>query len=79
VDENLVDAVLRQRVTRQMDAYEPGTQVTSITPVTNQTNDGIASLEIDFAPTLQASPVRRVADAAVIKVGGSVVEVPANG
>ncbi len=79
VDENLVDAELRQRVTRQMDVYEPGTEVTSITPVLNQTNDGIASLEIDFAPVLQASPVRRVSDAAVIKVGGSVVEVPANG
>lgn len=79
VDENLVDAELRQRVTRQMDVYEPGTEVTTITPVVNQTNDGIASLEIDFAPVLQASPVRLIADAAVIKVGGTVVEVPVNG
>lgn len=79
VDENLVDAELRQRVTRQMDVYEPGTEVTAITPVVNQTNDGIASLEIDFAPVLQASPVRVSADAAVIKVGGTVVEVPVNG
>lgn len=79
VDENLVDAELRQRVTRQMDAYEPGTEVTAITPVVNQTNDGIASLEIDFAPVLQASPVRVSSDAAVIKVGGTVVEVSVNG
>lgn len=79
VDENLVDAELRQRVTRQMDVYEPGTEVTNITPVLNQTNDGIASLEIDFAPVLQASPVRSIADAAVIKVGGTVVEVATNG
>ncbi len=79
VDENLVDAELRQRVTRQMDVYEPGTEVTTITPVLNQTNDGIASLEIDFAPVLQASPVRRISDAAVIKVGGTVVEVATNG
>ncbi len=79
VDENLVDAELRQRVTRQMDVYEPGTEVTTITPVLNQTNDGIASLEIDFAPVLQASPVRSIADAAVIKVGGTVVEVATNG
>lgn len=79
VDENLLDAELRQRVTQQMDVYEPGTQVTAITPVVNQTNDGIAALEIDFAPVLQASPTRSISDAAVIKVGGTVVEVPANG
>lgn len=79
VDENLADAELRQRVAQQMDTYEPGTAVTAVTPVLNQSNDGIASLEIDFAPVLQASPVRQVADAAVIKVGGTVKEVPANG
>lgn len=79
VGDSIVDAQLRQKVTEQMDLYEPGTRITTITPVTNDANDGIASLEIDFAPVLQASPTRVVSDAAVIQVGGTVKEVPANG
>src|SRR5260221_9154750 len=35
VSDDLVDAELRQRVTQQMDAYEPGTVVTAITPQMN--------------------------------------------
>lgn len=79
VSDDLVDAELQQRVTQQMDSYEPGTVVTSITPQMNNSNDGIASLEIDFAPVLSASPARQISDAAIIKVGGTVREVPANG
>lgn len=79
VSDDLVDAELQQRVTQQMDAYEPGTVVTAITPQMNNSNDGIASLEIDFAPVLSASPARQISDAAIIKVGGTVREVPANG
>lgn len=79
VGESLVDTELRQIVTDQMDMYEPGTTVTAITPVTSEANDGIASLDVNFAPILQASPTRVVADAAVINVGGTVKEVPVNG
>lgn len=79
VSDNLLDTELRQRVTTQMDQYEPGTTVTAITPTTDNSNDGIASLEVDFAPVLQASPTRVAADAAIIEIGGTVREVPANG
>lgn len=79
VSEGLVDAELQQRVTQQLDAYEPGTVVSAITPQLNASNDGIASLEIDFTPVLSASPARQISDAAIIKVGGTVREVPASG
>lgn len=79
VSENVVDAELRQRVEQQMDSYEPGTEIIAINPVTDSSNDGIAELEIDFAPVLQASPDRIAVDSAVIKVGGTVEEVPING
>lgn len=79
VSDNLVDAELQQRVTQQLDAYEPGTVVRAITPQLNKSNDGIASLEIDFTPVLSASPARQISDAAIIKVGGTVREVPASG
>lgn len=79
VGDSLVDTELKQIVTDQMSTYEPGTTVTSITPVTSDANDGISSLDIDFAPILYASPTRVVADAAVIRVGGTVKEVPVNG
>lgn len=79
VGESLVDTELRQLVTDQMGKFEPGTVVTAINPVTSEANDGVASLDIEFAPLLQASPARVVADAAVIRVGGTVKEVSVNG
>jgi phage baseplate assembly protein W len=79
VSETLIDAELRQRVEQQLSTYEPGTEIVAINPVTDSANDGIAELEIDFAPVLQASPDRIAVDSAVIKVGGTVKEVPING
>lgn len=79
VSDTLVDAELQQRVSQQMEAYEPGTRMTAMTPHIDNSNDGIASLEIDFEPVLQASPQRQAVDSAVILVGGTVREAPNNG
>lgn len=79
VGDDLVGAELRQLVTQQLDTYEPGTTITALTPVIDQANDGIAALEVDFAPILQASPTRQISDRAIIEVGGTVREIPASG
>lgn len=74
VSSTTVDAELQQRVISQMEAYEPGTRMTAITPHLDDSNNGIASLEIDFVPVLQATVQRQAVDSAVIQVGGTVRE-----
>lgn len=66
-------------VTQQLNIYEPGIQIISVTPETSQSNDGLAKVAVNYAPTLQASTVRAVADVVTIEVGGTVKEVTTDG
>jgi phage baseplate assembly protein W len=79
VADTMVIAELRDMVTQQLNLYEPGITIKSVKPITNGTHDGLAEIQVDYAQTLQASAARAVADAAVIKVGGTVEEVTGNG
>ena len=79
VADSLITAELRDLVTQQLNTYEPGLNVTSVTPVTDNAKDGIASIHVNYTPTVFASAARSVADTAIIKVGGTVEEVTVSG
>lgn len=79
VSDSLVTAELREMITQQLSTYEPGLQVTGITPIVDKANDGIADIRVDYTPIVQASAVRAVADTAIIKIGGTVEEVTVSG
>lgn len=75
----LVAAEISTLVTQQLNSYEPGLQVLSVTPVTDQSNDGVASINVSYAPQLQASSVASTANVVTIEVGGTVTEVTTSG
>lgn len=77
--DTLVVAELRDQVTQQLSTYEPGVNVLGVTPVTNNTKDGRAEIQVNYQPVLQGSAIRAVTDTAVIEVGGTVMEVNLNG
>lgn len=79
VADTLVTAELRDRVTDQLNAYEPGLNVTSVNTETREAKDGLAKLQVEYAPILKASTARSVADTAIIEVGGTVKEVTSIG
>lgn len=66
-------------VTQQLSTYEPGINVTSVVPVVDTANDGIATINVNYTPILQASTARAVADVVTIQVGGTVTEVTSSG
>ena len=76
---NLVAAEISTLVTQQLNSYEPGLQVLSVVPVTDQSNDGIASIDVSYTPQLQASSVASTANVVTIQVGGTVTEVTTSG
>lgn len=77
--DTLVVAELRDQVTQLLGTYEPGINVLSVTPVTNDSKDGKAEIRVNYQPVLQGSVARAVTDTAVIEVGGTVKEVNLNG
>lgn len=79
VADTLVTAELREMVSQQLNTYEPGLNVVSVTPATEVANDGVASIHVEYTPILHASAVRAVADTAIIKIGGTVEEVTVSG
>ena len=79
VEDSLVVAELRDSVTNQLNSYEPGLNVLSVSPVTHNSKDGISELKVDYTPIVKASAVRSVADVAVIEVGGTVKQVTLTG
>lgn len=76
---NFIATELSGLVTQQLNAYEPGIQILSVAPETQESNNGVARVAVNYAPTLSASPARSVADVVTIKVGGTVTEVTSNG
>jgi len=66
-------------VTQQLNTYEPGIQTLSVTPETNESNNGVAKVKVNYAPVLQASTVRAIADVVTIQIGGTITEVTSNG
>lgn len=75
----LLTQELTGSVTDQLNTYEPGLQIISVVPDPNGSNDGIAGVTVNYAPILQASTTRPVADVVTIEVGGTVKEVTTGG
>lgn len=79
VSDSLVIAQLRDQVIQQLNLYEPGITVQTVTPISSGNNDGLAEIQVNYSPVLQASAAASAASVAVIKVGGTVEEVVING
>lgn len=75
----MVATELSGMVAQQLATYEPGITVNSVTPVVGSSNDGIAAINVNYSPILQASTARAVADVVTIQVGGTVTEVTSSG
>jgi phage baseplate assembly protein W len=76
---NLIAAEISNLVTQQLNAYEPGLQVLSVNAVTDQSNDGVAAINVSYAPLLAASAAVSTANVVTIEVGGTVVNTPISG
>jgi phage baseplate assembly protein W len=79
VSDDLVIAQLRDQVTQQLNSYEPGISVLSVTPVTTNSKDGVAEIKVNYRPVLQGSAANAASNTVVIEVGGTVKEVTING
>lgn len=79
VNNSLIASQISTMVTQQLGMYEPGVQVQSVQPVTDQANDGTARVNVNYTPLLSASTARAVADVVTIEVGGTVKEVTTSG
>lgn len=77
--DTLITAQLRDQIIQLLNSYEPGLEVTAVTPLVDKSNDGIADIRVDYRPILHASSVRPVADTAIITVGGTVETVSLGG
>lgn len=79
IADNLVVAELRDQVIQQLNTYEPGINVLSVTPIADGAKDGRAEIRVNYQPILQGSVARAITDSAVIEVGGTVKEITLNG
>lgn len=70
----LVATEMKTLVTQQIQKYEPGVEVVSVTPNTLEANDGVASVNVNYRPIIQASSTSAVANTVTILVGGTVKE-----
>lgn len=70
----LVATKMQNLVTQQLQKYEPGIEVVSVTPNVTQANDGVASVNVNYRPIVQASTTSAVANTVTILVGGTVKE-----
>lgn len=69
---SLVASEMKTMVTRQLQKYEPGVEVVSVTPNITQANDGVASVNVNYRSIVAASTVSAVANTVTILVGGTV-------
>jgi len=76
---NLISTELGNMVTQQLNIYEPGIEVVSVLPKTDQANDGVAAVDVNYRPILQAAAASSVANVVTVEVGGTVKEVTVNG
>ena len=79
ITDTLVTAELRDAVTTQLNSYEPGLNVLSVTTDSKETNDGKSQINVNYSPIFAASATTAVANTAVIEVGGTVKEITVNG
>jgi phage baseplate assembly protein W len=70
----LVASEMQSLVTQQIQKYEPGVEVVSVTPNTQEANEGTASVNVNYRPIIQASATSAVANTVTILVGGTVKE-----
>jgi phage baseplate assembly protein W len=76
---SLIASELGTLVTQQLNTFEPGIEVLSVTPKTDQANDGVAAVSVNYRPLLQASASSSVANVVTVEVGGTVKEVTVSG
>jgi phage baseplate assembly protein W len=76
---NLIATELSNMVTQQLNIYEPGIEVVSVLPKTDQANDGVAAVDVNYRPILQAAAASSVANVVTVEVGGTVKEVTVSG
>lgn len=76
---NLISTELANMVTQQLNVYEPGIEVVSVLPKTDQANDGVAAVDVNYRPILQASTTASAANVVTVEVGGTVKEVTVSG
>jgi phage baseplate assembly protein W len=74
-----VAAEMKDLVTQQLNAYEPDIEVVSVEPNTNEANDGVASVNVNYRPLISASTTSAVANTVTVLVGGTVKEGDASG
>lgn len=75
----LVAAEMKGLVTQQLNAYEPDIEVVSVQPNTNEANDGVASVNVNYRPLISAATTSAVANTVTVLVGGTVKEGVVNG
>jgi phage baseplate assembly protein W len=75
----LVASQMQNLVTQQLQKYEPGIEVVSVEPNTNEANNGVASVNVNYRPIIQASTVSSASNIITILVGGTVKEGIING
>lgn len=75
----LVAAEMKDLVTQQLNAYEPDIEVVSVQPNTNEANDGVASINVNYRPIISAATTSAVANTVTVLVGGTVKEGVVNG
>lgn len=70
----LVASKMQNIVTQQLQKYEPGVEVVSVTPNITQANDGVASVNVNYRSIVAASTTSASANTITILVGGTVKE-----
>jgi phage baseplate assembly protein W len=75
----LIATELASMVTQQLNAYEPGIEVVSVDPLTDQANEGVAAVNVNYRPIIQASTTSAASNVVTIEVGGTVKEITVSG
>lgn len=75
----LVASEMKTMVTQQLQKYEPGIEVVSVTPNITQANDGVASVNVNYRSIVAASTTSAVSNTVTVLVGGTVKEGIVNG
>lgn len=73
-DNSLTADRLLTQVEQQLDTYEPGLKVISVTPDVTQANDGVAGVNVVYQPVLAASTTSALSNVVTIEVGGTVIK-----
>lgn len=73
-DDTSIAAEITTQVVQQLNSYEPGLNVISVTPNNTQANEGVAGVNVTYSPILAASSSSALANVVTIEVGGTVIE-----